>query len=433
MISGDFIGEVNDMAVKKKQLFEYDDGLERLPAAKREKITGEKLHTLVTYAYKNAPGIKERFDKAGIKPKNVRSIQDLESLPILRKDDLIKLQKENPPFGGYLAVPISDLTRVFQSPGPIYDPQRKNRSAKSDFGNGQIVINTWSYHITPGGFIIDDLLRNMGCTVFPAGPGNTDLILQVMYDLKAAGFVGAPSFLNTVIKKAEEKGYDFKKDFNLRWAMVFGEMGGDVLRKTFTEKYGINCIWGDAYATADLGFVATSCEKNCGMHVTTNAIVEIVDPNTGKTLGPNEVGEIVVTPFDEVYPLIRFGTGDLSSLKFDVCACGRTTARLPKIVGRTGDAVRVRAMFIHPNQTDQVVAKFSEISAYQLVVERKDDRDNMTMLIELKKEPAEKGKWLAALDKDFRDICKVRYDEVRFVVKGTIPAGVKKIVDKRIY
>jgi phenylacetate-CoA ligase len=421
------------MTAKKKQLFEHDDRLERLSVAGREKILDDKLHKLVTYAYKNAPAVRERFDQAGIKPKSVHSIQDLEALPILRKDDLIRLQKENPPFGGYLAVPIAGLGRVFQSPGPIYDPERRGRSAQSDFGKGQIVINTWSYHITPGGFIVEDMLRNMGCTVFPAGPGNTDLILQVMYDLRAAGFVGAPSFLNAVIRKAEEKGYDFRNDFNLRWAMVFGEMGGDVLRKMFTEKYGIECIWGDAYATADLGFVATSCEKNCGMHVTTDAIIEIVDPHTGKTLGPNEVGEIVVTPFDEVYPLIRFGTGDLSCLQEEVCACGRTTARLPKIMGRSGDAVRVRAMFVHPNQTDQVAAKYPEIAAYQLVVTRADNRDNMVMSVELCREPADKEKWLANLDKDFRDICKVKCDEVCFVPAGTMEKGAKKIVDKRTY
>jgi len=421
------------MNTKNEVLFPHDERLEKMPTANREKIMGEKLRTLVLHACKNAPAIKERFDKAAIKPESVHGIKDLERLPVLRKDDLIKLQKENPPFGGYLAVPVSSLKRVFQSPGPIYDPERKSRSAKTDFGKGQIVINTWSYHITPGGFIVEDVLRNMGCTVFPAGPGNTDLILQVMYDLKAAGFVGAPSFLNSVIRKAEEKGYNFKKDFNLKWAMVFGEMGGDALRKMFTQKYGIECIWGDAYATADLGFVATSCEKNCGMHVTTDAIVEIVDPNTGKALGPNEVGEIVVTLFDEVYPLIRFGTGDLSCLSVEVCECGRTTARMPKIMGRSGDAVRVRAMFIHPNQSDEVVSRFSEITAYQLVVTRADNRDHMVMSVELSKEPANKEQWLENLDKVFRNVCKVRCDDVLVVPKGTIPAGKKRIVDKRIY
>jgi phenylacetate-CoA ligase len=215
--------------------------------------------------------------------------------------------------------------------------------------------------------------------------------------------------------------------------MVFGEMGSEPLRKMFTEKYGIYCLGGDTYATADLGTVAASCDKTVGMHVSIDAIVEIIDPNSGKVLGPNEVGEIVVTPFDEVYPLIRFGTGDLSSLTVDVCECGRTTARLPKIMGRSGEAVRVRAMFVHPNQSNDVVSRFPEIAAYQLVVTRSDNRDNMVMLIELAGQLSDKEKWLEALDKDFRNVCKVRYDEVRFVTKGTIPAQAKRIVDERTY
>jgi phenylacetate-CoA ligase len=426
---------LKEMNTENEGLFPHDERLEKLPIGEREKVLGEKLHTLVIHAYKNAPAVKERFNKAGIKPDDVHSIKDLEKLPVLRKDDLIQLQKDNPPLGGYLAVPMEKLERIFQSPGPIYDPGKRNKAGahQSDFGKGQIALNTWSYHITPGGFIVDQMLRNMGCTVFPSGPGNTELQLKIMHDLKVAGFVGTPSFLAAIIKKAEDMGYDFQKDFALKWAMVFGEMGSDSLRTMFTEKYGIYCLGGDTYATADLGTVATSCDKAVGMHVSTDAIVEIVDPNSGSVLGPNEVGEIVVTPFDEVYPLLRFGTGDLSSLTVDPCECGRTTARLPKIMGRSGEAVRVRAMFIHPNQTNDVVSRFPEIAAYQLVVTRSDNRDNMVMLIELTGQLSDKEKWLAALDKDFRNICKVRYDEVRFVTKGTIAASAKRIVDNRTY
>jgi phenylacetate-CoA ligase len=253
-----------------------------------------------------------------------------------------------------------------------------------------------------------------------------------MHDLKVAGFVGTPSFLYAIIKKAEELGYDFKKDFGLKWAMVVGEMGGDALRKIFREKYGILCL-GDLYASADIGKIASSCEKDAGMHVSTDVIVEIVDPVSGRVLGPNEVGEVVVTPFDEIYPLIRFGTGDLSCLVTDVCVCGRTTPRLPKIMGRTGDAVRVRAMFVHPNQTNEVVSKFPEIKAYQLIVGRAENRDTMVMTVELDKEPADKEQWLEALAGEFRNACKVGFDEVRFVPRGTIASGGKAIVDKREY
>ncbi|MCL5126303.1 MAG: AMP-binding protein [Deltaproteobacteria bacterium] len=424
------------MTSENEILFRHEDPLEKMPIPERERIMGEKLHRLARHAYKNAPAVKERFDKADINPENVHCIKDLEKLPVLRKDELIQLQKSSPPFGGYLAVPIEKLERVFQSPGPINDPERKIWAGTdlTSFGKGQIVMNTWSYHISPGGFMVDQMLRNMGCTVFPAGPGNTDLQLEIMQNLRVSGFVGTPSFLYAIIQKAEKRGLDFKKDFNLKWAMVFGEMGGASLREMFKEKYGIYCLGGDAYATADIGFMAFSCDRNVGMHVSTDVIVEIVNPNTGEVLGPNEVGEVVVTPFDEVYPLIRFGTGDLSTLIIEPCECGRTTPRLPKIMGRSGDAVRVRGMFVHPNQTNEVVSKFPEIASYQLVVTRAQNRDEMTMLIELNYQHlADKDKWLEDLDKSFRDVCKVKFDNLSFVTKGTVPVGAARIIDKRIY
>jgi phenylacetate-CoA ligase len=416
-------------------MFPHDNSLEKLPAPEREKKLNEKLRQLIKYAFENAPGFKSRMEAAGIGPADIKSAADLAKIPILRKDDLIELQKENPPFGGYLAVPLSEVERIYQSPGPLFDPQRKIRTNPDTArtGKGQIVMNTWSYHITPAGMIMDRVLRGMGFIVFPAGTGNTELQVQIMHDLKASGFVGTPSFLAAIIKKAEEIGYDFKRDFDLKFAMVFGEMGGDVLRKMFTEKYGIACPGGDTYVTADIGVIATSCSQNAGMHVNTDLIVEIVDPGTGKAVPPGEVGEIVVTPFDEVYPLIRFGTGDLSSLVMEPCPCGRTTPRLPRIMGRSGDAVRVRAMFVHPRQTDEVMAKYPEIATYQLIVTRRENRDEMLLQVELAAEPKDKEAWLESLKKDFQGICKVRFDNIEYVKAGTIAKDAKKIVDKRVY
>lgn len=422
------------MAQMKYDLFPHDNELEKLPAPAREKRMNDKLQTLIKYAYENAPGFKSRLDKAGVKPDDIKTAADLQKIPVLSKDDLIQLQAENPPFGGYLAVPLSEVGHVYQSPGPIYDPQRIIKTgANPEQGKGQIVMNTWSYHITPAGLLVDNMLRNKGFTVFPAGTGNTELQVKVMHDLKVSGFVGTPSFLATIIKKAEEMGYDFKKDFNLKFAMVSGEMGGDELRKMFSEKYGIFCMGGDTYATADIGNIASSCEKNAGMHVNTDVIVEIVDPATGKALPPGEVGEIVVTPFDQVYPLIRFGTGDLSMLVTEPCACGRTTPRIPKIMGRSGAAVRVRGMFVHPKQTDEVMGKHKEIAAYQLIVNRVENRDDMLLQVEMASEPADREAWLEALKKEFQGICKVRFDRIEYVKPGSLDKTGKKIVDKRTY
>lgn len=424
--------------MEKKESRPSPQELERMPPEERQKYLMERLREIIAYAYEGALGVKERFDKAGVKPADIRSFKDLEKIPVLRKDDLIALQKANPPFGGYLAVPMDSLERIYQSPGPIYDPQRKRgfgmgAGMSSDFGKGQIVMNTWSYHITPAGLGVDQALRNLGFTVVPMGTGNTELQVQIMHDLKVHGFVGTPSFLKIIIDKAEEMGYDFKKDFNLKWAMVGGEMGGESLRQLFQEKYGIFCLGGDSYATADIGTIATGCEKQAGMHIGTDAVVEIVDPATGKQLAPGEVGEVVVTPFDEVYPLIRFGTGDLSFFNEEPCGCGRTTPRLPKIMGRSGEAVRVRGMFVHPKQSDEVISRFPEISRYQLVVTRPQHRDEMVLKVELAKEAVDKEKLKTALDKDFRDVCKVRFDRVEFVAKGTISEDAKRIADERVY
>jgi phenylacetate-CoA ligase len=424
--------------VEKKESRPLPHELERMPSKERQKHLEERMREIIAYAYEKAPAVKERFDNAGVKPGDIRTVKDLERIPMLRKDDLVALQKANPPFGGYLAVPLDNLERIYQSPGPIFDPQRKRGFGMgggmgSNFGKGQIVINTWSYHITPAGLGVDQLLRSMGFTVVPMGTGNTELQVQVMHDLKVHGFVGTPSFLKIIIDKAEDMGYNFKRDFNLKWAMAGGEMGGEVLRKLFQEKYGILCMGGDTYATADVGTVATGCDKQSGMHITADAIVEIVDPATGKQLEPGEIGEIVVTPFDEVYPLIRFGTGDLSMMVDEPCECGRTTPRLPKIMGRSGEAVRVRGMFVHPKQTDKAIARFPEIRRYQLVVTRPQNRDEMVLKVELADDAVDKEKLKAALDKSFRDTCKVRFDRVEFVAKGTIPEDAKQIVDERKY
>lgn len=412
--------------------------LEHMAPEERQKYLEEKLREIIRYACKNAPAVKERFDKAGVKPEDVRTIKDLEKVPVLRKDDVIELQKKNPPFGGLLAVPLDSIERIYQSPGPIYEPDKGKSFARgsgmgSGFGKGQIVINTWSYHLVPAGLKIDQILRDMGCTVVPSGTGNTELQVQIMHDLKVTGFSGTPSFLKVIIDKAEDMGYDFKKDFNVQWAIVAGEMGGEELREMFQQKYGIFCLGGNGYGTAELGGVAVECDKKAGMHINADLIVEIVDPATGKQLGPNEIGEIVVTPFDEVYPLIRFGTGDSSSLDFDPCACGRTTPRLPKIMGRVGDAVRIRGMFVHPKQTDEVIQGFPEISRYQLVVTRPQHRDEMVLQIELANESVDREKLKSALDQKFRVVCKVRFDRVEFIAKGSIPEDAKAIVEKRTY
>jgi phenylacetate-CoA ligase len=326
------------------------------------------------------------------------------------------------------------------SPGPIYDIQSLDenfyrRVEEALYGGGfrpgDIVVNTWSYHMVPAGHWLDKAIRRLGATVIPMGVGNTELQVQVLHDMKVTGWLGSTGFLATILTKAEEMGYDVRRDFALRVVSAGGEMGGGPMRKMFEEKYGLTTS--DAYATADVGFIAYECNQRSGMHLCEELVVEIVDSNTGKQVGPGEVGQVVVTPFDNTYPLIRFGTGDLSAYIDEPCPCGRTSLRLVRIMGRVGDAVRTRGMFIHPRQISEVVSKFPEISRHQAVVTRPGTRDHLVLKVELADETIDKDKLTGAVGKTFQDVCRIRLDEVEFVPKGTIPEGAKGIVDERVY
>lgn len=421
--------------MKKQRLLKYDPKVENMPRAERQDYLEERLRDVVKYAYENAISTKKRFDKAGIKPGDIRTIKDLEKLPILRKDELIELHKSVPPFGGLVAVPIDEIERMYISPGPIVDPHKMGSGPsvfKGFFSKGDIVINTWSYHLVPAGCAMDQWVREADATVIPWGTGNTELLVQVMKELNVTGFLGSASFLMAIIQKAEELGYDFKKDFKLRKAFAGGEMGGQPLRKLFREKYGINTM--DLYGTADVASIASECKACEGMHVSMAVVMEIVDPDTGKQLGPNEIGEVVVTAFDPIYPLIRFGTGDLASFVEEPCKCGKTTPRIPKIAGRVGDAVRTRGMFIHPRQLEPAMVGFSEIARYQAVVIRPSIRDELVLHIELKDEnSADKSKLIEAVSKVVNEAVRIKVDKIEFVCKGTLAEGCKSIVDKRVY
>lgn len=409
----------------------------KMSPVERQKYLEGKLRKLVSYAYEKSPAIKARFDQAGVAPTEINTIKDLEKLPVLKKDDLVELYRTNPPFGGLVTVPIEDLERVYVSPGPIYDPQHfSQRDAEVTknigFGKGDLVINTWAYHLTPGGLMVDTALRGAGATVIPTGIGNTELQVQVMHHLKATGFVGTTGFFMNIITKAEEMGYDIRKDFNLRLAIVGGEMGGGPIRTMIEQKYGIATR--DVYGTADAGLLAYECEQKSGMHIAEDVILEIVNPETGKVVNSGEVGEVVVTPIDEIYPLIRFGTGDISSIIIDPCPCGRTSPRLTRILGRVGDAVRARGMFIHPKQLELALSSFPEISRYQLAVTRPKYRDVLTLNAELKgEEGIDREKLMERLSKAVNEAVRVKLDQVEFVAKGTILERGKLIVDERVY
>ena len=417
---------------------EYFDELEVMPAEERESYLNRRLSQTIDYAYKQAPAIKEIFDKAGVSPSQIKSATDLQKLPIIRKADLIEMQKAKPPYGGFLAISPEDVERIFISPGPVYEPLHTSRIEwfarafyAAGFRKGDIVINTFTYHMSPAGILFHEAIRDCDATAIAMGTGHTEVQVKTMYDLKVTAFVGTPSFLMAVIKKASEMGYNFRQDFVLKRAWFTGEMLTPSLRKTFEIEYGINTF--QAYAVTEPGgALAYECRQKSGMHFMDDYIIEIVDTETGKQLGPGETGEIVVTPIhNKSWGLIRFGTGDIASYTTEACPCGRTANKLLAILGRIGDAVKVRGMFVVGRQAASVFKEFEAISRFQVVVDRRAQRDEMTFRIELKDESVDKEKLAEKLNKRFQSVCLVKADKIEFVSRGSIAEEAKIMEDRR--
>jgi len=413
--------------------------LETMPPKKRLEYLNQKLRGIIQYAYKNSSAFKNKLDSVGLKPRDIQKVKDLEKIPITKKADLVALQKKNPPFGGFEGIPISEMRRIYASPGPIYEPGEMEYVElgwaqgmyAGGFRPGDIVINTFSYHMVPFALhMVDNSLYRIGCVVIPTGVGNTEQQVNVLKTFRATGFCGTPSFLLTITEKAEEMGLDLKKDLNLKVGFVAAEMLPESLRSKLEEKLGMTIR--QTYGTADIGCLGYECLMKNGMHVPDDKIVEIVDPETGKQLEPGKTGEIVATTFNKIYPFIRFGTGDLSVLTETPCPCGRTSPRLIKILGRVDQVTKVRGLFVHPGQADEVASRHPQIARYQVVVMRKEEKDEMIFRVELKEEIAEPEKLKVEIEKSIRDVMKLR-SEVEFIPKGTTPEGIKKIDDQRTW
>jgi phenylacetate-CoA ligase len=413
--------------------------LETMPYKKRLEYLNRKLRGIVQYAYKHSIAIKNKFDSVGLKPRDIQTIKDLEKIPITKKTDLMELQKKNPPFGGFEGVPITEMRRIYISPGPIYEPGEREYEElgwaqgmyAGGFRPGDIAINTFSYHMVPFALqMVDNSLHMIGCLSIPTGIGNTEQQVNILKNLKANAYCGTPSFLLNIAEKAEEMGLDLKKDLDLQVGFVAAEMLPESLRSKLEEKFGM--IIRQTYGTADVRCLGYECMRKNGMHIPDDKIVEIVDPETGKQLGPGKTGEIVATTFNRVYPLIRFGTGDLSILTDTPCPCGRTSPRLVKILGRVDQATKVRGLFVHPGQVNEVASKHAQIGNYQVMITRREHKDEMAFRIELKGEVPDPEKLRGEIERSIRDIIKVR-GEVQFVPTGTILEGARKIEDQRTW
>lgn len=392
----------------------------------------QRITELVEHAYNHAPAIKKLMDEARVTPADVQSAQDLGKIPVLNKDALVEIHKANPPFGGFLTIDPADLPRIYISPGPIYDPQPPSDNPEAllapfkyiGLQRGDRVLNTFMYHLTPAGILLDDGIRGCGATVLPTGPGNTELQIMMMMSLGATGFVGQPSYLMTILDKAQEMGMG-PDAVPIKKALFSAEPYTPTQRARFEGEYGMKTT--SAYGTADLGFLGYTQAGIEGFCLMENIYVQICDPKTGEILPDGEIGEIVVTTFNKAYPLIRFGTGDLGALSPNPQYDGQ---QLTGLFGRSGDAIKVRGMFLHPNQLKMAVMQFPEIKDIQVFITRPENSDVVTFHVELKE--GESGEGTADKLKDLaQQAVRLRIDEVQFVPVGSIDPTARKIVDQR--
>ena len=341
------------------------------------------LNEIIVHAYENAPAFARIMDEANLQPDDIHSSDDLARIPVLPKDRLQQLQQQDPPFGGFLTVPVGELQRIYLSPGPIYDPhgfgddeaRRAGEEAlhEAGFTANDIAVNTFLYHMVPAGLLLDEALRGLGVTVVPMGPGNTDFQVRVILDLQITAYVGTPSFLQMIYDKAGEMGFQLP----LQKAFFSAEPYTSSQRAVFEGEYGLHTA--QAYATADLGVLAYERPGHQGLYVPHNLILQICDPETGDLLPDGETGEVVVTSLNPTYPLIRLGTGDLSVMAREIDGDGSERIKLLGLMGRSGEAIKVRGMFLHPNALRVALAPFDNIAAFQAVVSREGNRDHVTL------------------------------------------------------
>jgi phenylacetate-CoA ligase len=416
----------------------FNNDKETMSREKREAYQREKLSEILSHGYLHSKAIRSGFEKVGLKPGDIKGLKDLERLPITKKADLVNAQKETLPFGGFEVISEAGVRRIYVSPGPVYEPGEWDyediRWAQALYAcgirGGDIVLNTFNYHLTPLALMLDESLRMFKATVIPVGPGNISMQINLMRQLRVTGYVGTPSFLMAIIEAAEGMHLDPKRDLHLKATFVGAEMFPESLRQKLESK--LDLLVRQGYGTVDVGCLGYECPEKRGMHIPEDVIVEIVDTETGKQMEVGATGEIVVTNFSRVFPMLRFATGDLSYLIEDPCPCGRTSMRLGKIMGRTDQVTKVWGIFIHPWQVDEMMSKFPAVANYQVVVTRKDYRDEMAIYIELKEEIADKIGLKRKMEKEVQETLKVA-SEVIFTVRGGIPDRAKKIDDRRIW
>ncbi|MDD9823561.1 MAG: AMP-binding protein [Gammaproteobacteria bacterium] len=445
---------------------EYYDALETRDPAARAAAVVAAVAAQVRHAQTHAPGYAKIL--AGVDARDITSAAAIAQLPVTRKSELAELQRASPPFGGLAATVAGDaagrdggdngdngdngenagagagdanrnaaqLKYLFASPGPIYEPATDRRDYwrfaralfAAGFRAGDVAHNAFSYHLTPAGAMGDSGCHALGCAVIPAGTGQTELQVQTIADLRPDGYLGTPSFLKIILEKAAERAADVS---SINKALVSGEALPPATRGDFAAR-GIAAL--QAYATADLGLVAYESVADAGLIVDEGVYLEIVRPGGGAPVAAGEVGEVVVTPLNPDYPLLRFATGDLSAFMPGPSACGRTNRRIKGWLGRADQTAKVRGMFVHPSQIEQVLQRHPAIARARLVIDWHGERDRMILRCETVAGGAENidPTLSAAVAATIREICKLRA-EVELLAPGELPKDGTVIEDARRY
>ena len=398
-----------------------------------EALQDELAAKAVRFGYENTRGIRKRLARARVWPEDVKCVADLGPIPVLAKDDLPDLQAARPPFGGLLSCRAGTLRRIYRSPGPINDPQGDREDFwriapaawAAGFRAGDVVLNSFSYHLTPGGLMLDAGMRAIGCTVIPGGVGNSAAQVEAACAAGATGYAGTPQFLLTLLERARESGHELP----FRRALVTGAPLPPALRARLEFEFGVDVY--QSYGTADAGTLGYECEAKDGWHVAPEIVIELLVPGDDRPAGEGETGQVVVTSPNEVYPLVRFGTGDLSAWNRETCGCGRTSHRLVGFLGRVGEGVKVKGMFVHPRELAGALGGDPVVARYQAVVtEGAGGEDVFTVRVEAAPGCELGDEAVAALGARIREAVKVR-PVMEVVGEGEVGEGAGGVVDGR--
>ncbi len=404
----------------------YFDAEETRAPEIREKALFAALRALLADAVETTPALSRQLD--GLSIEAIAGREALQDVPVIRKGDLVALQAKAPPFAGLTSVAAGRLKRLLVSPGPIFDPEGHGKdwwgSARALFAAGirsqDIVHNAFSYHLTPGGYIMESGAHALGCAVIPAGVGNTEQQVEAIAALRPSGYVGTPDFLKILLDRIAEAGVENP----IRRALVSGAAFPPSLQQEVAER-GVDAY--QAYASAELGVIAYETSARAGLVVNEGLIVEIVRPGTGEAVAEGEVGEVVVTRLSAEYPLLRFGTGDLSRIVPGANPCGRTNRRLAGWMGRADQRTKIKGMFVDPAQIAAIAKRYPELGRLRLVVTREAEQDQMVLKAEVATAATELS---AILEQALQASTKMK-GRVEIVPPDSLPNDGKVIADER--